>query len=195
MSTGSNRLIGALALGSIALTPLVGCESLPGNEEEQGAVLGGVAGAAAGAAIAENRVLGALLGGALGAGGGYLIGANWDRITGEDDDDAIAAVERAQDNPATVDDVRGSVTADLNDDGFVTLDEIVAMENAGLSDDEIIRRARATGQIFDLNQDQENFLTARGVSPRVVEELGDINREQKEQLLSERQMGDQVIGR
>lgn len=195
MSTGSNRLIGALALGSIALTPLVGCESLPGNEEEQGAVLGGVAGAAAGAAIAENRVLGALLGGALGAGGGYLIGANWDRITGEDDDDAIAAVERAQDNPATVDDVRGSVTADLNDDGFVTLDEIVAMENAGLSDDEIIRRARATGQIFDLNQDQASFLTARGVSPRVVEELGDINREQKEQLLSERQMGDQVIGR
>lgn len=188
-------LVGTLLLGTIGLSPMVGCENLPGSEEQQGAVGGGLAGAAIGAAVAENNLLGALLGGALGAGGGYLIGANWDEITGDgDDDDAREAVEKAQRNPATVDDVRDSVTADLNEDGFVTLDEIVAMEQAGLNDAEILRRARATGQIFDLNQDQQEYLTSRGVSDRVVNELGDINREQKERLLSERERGGDVIG-
>ena len=39
---------------SIGLGPLAGCESLPGNEKEQGAVIGGVGGAAAGYCIAKN---------------------------------------------------------------------------------------------------------------------------------------------
>ena len=41
----ATTLIGALALG-----PVTGCESLPGNDEQQGAVIGGVGGALAGAA-------------------------------------------------------------------------------------------------------------------------------------------------
>ena len=52
----------------------------------------------------ENRLLGALLGGAIGAGGGYLIGANWDKITGKDSEGAQAASREAQTEPATVHD-------------------------------------------------------------------------------------------
>src|SRR3954467_1291160 len=88
-------------LGSLVLGPVVGCESLPGNEKQQGTVIGGVGGAAAGAAIAkDNRGLGALIGGALGAGGGYLIGAHADKTNDKDRDrnrdEAIRASERAE---------------------------------------------------------------------------------------------------
>ncbi|HWP39877.1 MAG TPA: hypothetical protein VNL70_03045, partial [Tepidisphaeraceae bacterium] len=58
---------------AVAGAPLmVGCESLPGDEKTQGAVIGGLAGAGAGAVLAgeDNRLLGALIGGAAGAGGG-----------------------------------------------------------------------------------------------------------------------------
>ena len=56
--------------GSLALGPVVGCSNLPGNEKEQGAVIGGAGGALAGAALAgkDDRLIGALIGGALGAG-------------------------------------------------------------------------------------------------------------------------------
>jgi hypothetical protein len=136
---------------------MVGCESLPGDEKTQGAVIGGVGGALAGAALGgkENRLLGALIGGAAGAGGGYLIGANWDKITGKKSDEAKEAANRAERSPATPDDVRDARTADLNDDGFVTLDEVVAMEKANLSD-------------------QESYLKDHGVSQRVVLAMRDI---------------------
>jgi hypothetical protein len=39
---------------SIGLAPLAGCESLPGGEKEQGAVIGGVGGAALGALTAPR---------------------------------------------------------------------------------------------------------------------------------------------
>src|SRR5688500_4383197 len=68
--------VSALLIGSLTLGPLVGCESLPGDKETQGAVIGGVGGALAGGALAkDNRLLGALIGGAVGAGGGWLIGS------------------------------------------------------------------------------------------------------------------------
>lgn len=66
---------GCLLLGSMA-----GCESLPGDEPEQGAVIGGLSGAAAGALIDDDKpVRGGLIGGAAGAGGGYLVGREVDR--------------------------------------------------------------------------------------------------------------------
>jgi hypothetical protein len=155
---------------------MVGCESLPGDEKSQGAVIGGVGGALAGAALGgkNNRLLGALIGGAAGAGGGYLIGANWDKITGKKSDEAKEAASRAERNPATPDDVRDSRTADLNTDGFVTLDEVVAMEKANLSDAEMIRRLERTNQYFELTSDQETYLRDHGVSQRVVLAMRDI---------------------
>jgi hypothetical protein len=170
---------------SLLIATSIGCENLPGTRESQGAVIGGTVGAAAGAAVSdENRLLGALIGGAIGAGGGYLIGARTDWFDDpERDREARNAIREAQASPATVDDVRRSLTADLNGDGFVTTDELVAMERAGLGDDEIIRRLRDSGQIFDLSASQEDALLSAGVSRRVVTEMHSINRQEREEVL------------
>jgi hypothetical protein len=183
------------------LIAATGCENLPGNEKSQGAAVGGVSGAAVGAAVGGegHRLLGALIGGAIGAGGGYLIGANWDKITGKDSAGATQASREAQAKPATVDDAQKATTADLNNDGFVTMDEVVAMERAGFADDKIVDRLRATGQVFELTADQKNYLRSRGVSENVIAQLDSINKEKKDQLLqsqSQQQSNpNQVIGR
>src|SRR3954447_6765925 len=134
-------LIGLL-IASIALAPLAGCDSLPGDKKTQGAVIGGVGGAVAGGALAKNnRLLGALIGGALGAGGGYLIGSSLDKSDpNKNRDDAVRAEKRARDNPASASDARSARTADINGDGYVTMDEVVAMSKAGISDDDMINR-------------------------------------------------------
>lgn len=171
---------------SLAAMPLAACEELPGEEEEQGAVIGGAAGAAAGAAIyEENRLLGALIGGLLGAGGGYLIGSNMDHLQDEDQEAAREAVEEAQRDPATADDVHDAATADLNEDGFVTLDEVVAMESAGLTDQDMLDRLEATNQVFELTPEQEQYLIDRGVSRYVVNRMENLNREIRDQLIAD----------
>ena len=171
-----HTLISTALIGSLTLAPLVGCESLPGGSKEQGAVIGGLGGALAGAAVSKNeRGLGALIGGVLGAGGGYLIGAQKDKMDEKKRDEAIEAHRRAERNPAKPDDVERTRTADLNDDGFVTLDEVVAMERANLSDREMVDRLQRTGQVFELTDEQERYLQDRGVSRDVVVELREMN--------------------
>ena len=168
--------VSAALAGALALGPVVGCENLPGKPKEQGAVIGGVGGALAGAAIGKgNRGLGALIGGVLGAGGGYLIGAQKEKLDDKKRDEAVQAHRRAEQNPAKPEDVSRSRTADLNDDGFVTLDEVVAMERANLSDREMIDRLERTGQVFELTEEQERYLQDRGVSREVIVALRDLN--------------------
>jgi hypothetical protein len=177
-------LVSTALIGSLSLAPLTGCENLPGNAKQQGTVIGGASGAAIGAAVSKNnRLLGALIGGALGAGGGYLIGANKDKITGSDKDkdktrdEAIQASQRAEQNPARVEDVNNTRTADLNNDGFVTLDEVVALRNANLSDREILDRLERTNQVFELTPWQEDYLQQRGVSRDVINQMRSLNRD------------------
>ncbi|MBC8096044.1 MAG: glycine zipper 2TM domain-containing protein [Akkermansiaceae bacterium] len=164
-----------------------GCSSMPGNKQQQGAVIGGLGGAAAGAAIGgkDNRVLGALLGGALGAGGGYVVGANSDRILNKDSSGAQSATQTAQSRPATAQDAMRAETADVNGDGFVTLDEVVALEQAGLSDQQMINRLRATGQVFELTDEQQEYLRAQGVSRTVVNQMDNLNRDAHDRLMKE----------
>ena len=166
---------------SIGLAPLAGCENLPGNKKEQGAVIGGVGGAVAGAAIAkDNRALGALIGGALGAGGGYLVGANLDKNDDKNKtkEEAIKASENAQKNPAKASDVKEASTADLNSDGFVTLDEVVAMKDAGLSDKEMIKRLERTQQYFELTDEQIKYLRDHNVDNKVIQAMRDMRPDQ-----------------
>jgi hypothetical protein len=182
-----NRIIHGSVLASLLLGA-VGCKELPGNKESQGAVIGGLGGAAVGAAVGgeKHRLLGAILGGALGAGGGYVIGANSDKITGKDTQAATQAHQNAQQNPATPAQARTATTADINHDGFVTLDEVVAMKQAGLSDSEMINRMRATDQVFELTSDQQKYLRDHGVSQYVISQMESINQDKKQQLLNQR---------
>jgi uncharacterized protein YcfJ len=182
-----HRTICTMIIGSLALGSLPACRDIPAEEETQGAVIGGVTGAVAGAVIAGegNRMLGALLGGALGAAGGYIIGAEVEKVREKDRDDALEASRASRRNPATAEDVARANTADLNQDGFVTLDEVVAMKQAGLNDDQMIQRLRATNHIFEFNHEQEQFLLDNGVSLRVVSEMRRINQQEKERVLSD----------
>lgn len=184
-------LVLATAMAVLPLAGLTGCENLPGDKKTQGAVIGGVGGAAAGALIGgkNNRLLGGLIGGAAGAGGGYLVGANWDKINGKKSDEAKDADRRAQERPARASDVEKSKTADLNDDGFVTLDEVVAMADARLSDKEQIRRLERTQQYFELTPDQEKYLRDHGVSKNVVVAMRRMNPEEP-QRASDTSRGD-----
>lgn len=182
MMTFKKTMVSTALMGSLALAPVTGCSSLPGNDEQQGAVIGGVGGALAGAALSKNnRGVGALIGAALGAGGGWLIGANKDKITGKDReksrDEAVKASDRAQRDPATAADVDKARTADLNDDGFVTLDEVIALRQANLSDDEMVERLERTGQVFELTAHQEDYLRDRGVSEDVLSEMRNMNQD------------------
>ncbi|HEY9508338.1 MAG TPA: glycine zipper 2TM domain-containing protein [Verrucomicrobiae bacterium] len=168
-----------------------GCSNLPGSHQQQGAVVGGLGGAAAGAAIGgkDHRLLGALLGGALGAGGGYVVGANSDRILNRDPSGAQTATKSAQTTPATAQDALKATTADLNSDGFVTLDEVVAMQKGGLSEQQMISRMEATGQVFELTPEQQEYLTSQGVSRSVVDQMENLNRDTRNRLSNEQPQG------
>jgi len=176
-------LLAILGLGA------AGCKDLPGTNEQQGAVIGGASGAAAGAVIGgeKHRLLGALLGGALGTAGGYVIGAQTDKIRTTNQTAAAQADQTAKSKPATVQDVKNSTTADLNGDGFVTLDEVVAMSAAGISDSEMLHRLQATSQVFELTDQQKKYLQDHGVSPNVVNQMSEINRTLRDQLLQSQQ--------
>ena len=180
------QFVGRLAsLGWVGTLLMVsGCEQLPGTSKQQGAAIGGLGGAATGAVVAgeHHRVLGALLGGALGAGGGYLIGAHSDRISQHDRSGAEQAVRNAQEHPATPQMVQTAATADLNNDGFVTMDEVVAMRQAGLGDAQMLERLRATGQVFELTPQQQDYLRANGVNQYLIDQMPQVNRELRERL-------------
>src|SRR5947208_14479209 len=115
--------ITALLMASLALAPLAGCDNLPGNKKEQGAVIGGVGGAVAGGALAKNnRLLGALIGGALGAGGGYLIGWQLHRSDPKENRrDAGKAERRDRDNADSADAARSAGPTDSKRQGCVTI--------------------------------------------------------------------------
>jgi hypothetical protein len=174
----SKHMTAAALAGAATLASFtgIGCESLPGNDEQQGAVIGGATGAVIGATVTDNKLLGGLIGGALGAGGGYLLGANWDKITGNDRESAHEAINKSQNDPATAQEARTANTADINSDGFVTLDEVVAMQKAGFSDEEMIDKLEATGQVFELTASNEQQLRDQGVSGRVINAMHNMNR-------------------
>lgn len=76
MSTLALALTAAIASPAAAQNPLnsvIGCEAA-GNNQRNGAILGGLLGAAAGAAVADKDAKGALIGGLLGAATGSYVG-------------------------------------------------------------------------------------------------------------------------
>lgn len=179
----------SLQLTAVALTGalLVGCESLPGTKGQQGAVIGGAGGAATGAVVGgeKHRALGAIIGGVLGAAGGYVIGANSDKIIGKNKDEAESAGQRAKTTPVTAEQARTASTADVNSDGYVTLDEVVAMKDARLSDREMLNRLEATGQIFELNAESKQYLGDHGVSENVISQMQSLNQSRRDTLFNQ----------
>jgi len=127
--------------------------------------------AAVAASVDPLTGMAALFGTDLGAGSTFLIGAAPDKIQQKKSDEARAAAERSRVAPATVDDAQRSDSADLNNDGFVTVDEVVALQKAGFSESQIIDRLQRTGQVFILTEQQKDYLHDRGVSQPVIDAM------------------------
>ena len=85
-------------VAALLIAGFAGCSSMPGSNEQQGAVIGGATGAAVGASVTKNRALGAVIGGAVGAAGGYVIGQQVERKDKASVEDATV---QAQTTPAT----------------------------------------------------------------------------------------------
>ncbi|HZL36011.1 MAG TPA: hypothetical protein VFC78_11915 [Tepidisphaeraceae bacterium] len=120
------------------------------------------------AASVQSTTVSKLVGSKLGLGGGFLIGASPAMAGATDGAVAVHAARHAEEAPATLEQARKADTADLNGDGFVTLDEILAMNRAGLSDQEILDRLHKTGFAFQLSSEQERYLTDRGITGTVT---------------------------
>lgn len=85
-----NKIWTMIAAGGVALS-LAACESdNPGDRAVGGAVIGGVGGAAVGAAVSNRHPgRGALIGGAIGAAGGAAVGAATTPTREPDEDGAV----------------------------------------------------------------------------------------------------------
>lgn len=92
ISASARQAAGTPAPGQRPAAGVFGCAA-SGNQQEIGAVVGGLAGAAIGNAVGrDNRTVGILLGGALGAAAGSWIGC---RLQIADQQKAEAALQRA----------------------------------------------------------------------------------------------------
>jgi hypothetical protein len=170
----STALFAALAMG-----PALSCASP--SSKHSGSQPGDADASTAGAPLNRNdHLIANLLGGSLGAGGGFLIGVSRDKIEQDKTQaraDAIKASQRAEKNPAKPEQVDKATTADLNNDGFVTIDEVVAMRQANLNDQQMLDRLRQTGEIFELTEYQQDYLRTRGVSDNVIRQLPTVNQD------------------
>lgn len=150
---------------------LVGCENLIApRAQNQGAVGAGMSGVSAGSAAGQN-VSGTSSAKFLEPGASYVIEtSNAEFINGNQ---GVAAPPK----PLSVLAKKAliSPTADLNGDGFVTLDEILAMKEAGLTSDEMLERMRATNQVFAPTVAQQDYLRNHGISDYLIEQMQAIN--------------------
>lgn len=108
---------------------------------------------------------------AAGLQGGYLIGMTRAMIDGHRHDLAKRANDDAQQHPAGLAEAKDAATADLNNDGFVTLDEVVALRRAGLNEQQMLERLRATRQVFAVSARQRQYLLDRGIPAAVLDRI------------------------
>lgn len=163
-------------LAAMLAVTLAGCAQLPYDRTTEASAGGAAAGAALGAIVADNELLGAVLGGLAGGAAGYVIGAKTDWFGNGNEKELNQTVDEARNDPATVQDVYASDDADLNNDGLVTRDELIALSKSDLSEAEVINRLQATDQVFHVTDAQRESLIEDGVDPDVAYKLNEINR-------------------
>jgi hypothetical protein len=149
------RKVLAVLLSAIIALPCAGCQSSP-NRAGEGAVIGGILGAGAGAIIGnqsrdrdKGRTQGALIGGALGALGGALAGS------------------QIQKQPAQAQQ-RASVPSAANPNQ-ISLGQVVDLSREGIHEDVIIDRIRLTNSRYNLTADDLNYLRQNSVSEKVIQ--------------------------
>ncbi len=175
------RFIRAI-LVNMLFVGLVGCEQMSSATKNQGAVGGEVSGVSGGS-VASQNASGTSFGKSLAPGTSYVIAANGVEDAGWSYGATSPALRNDQSISIMARKVLTAPTADLNGDGYVTLEEVLAMRQAGLSDDEILERLRATNQVFEPTMAQQDYLRRRGISSYVIEQMLNINGGARPQLL------------
>ena len=120
---------------------------------------------------ATSAPVAAKIGADFGPAGGWLVGVSSEHLAQSSAAQADEANRRAEQRPASPADVKAAATADLNQDGFVTVDEVLAMKRAGLTDSEMIQRLRATGQVFSVTDRQQQYFRDRGIDQTVIDAM------------------------
>lgn len=106
-----------------------------------------------------------------GPGGGWIIAATPQHIDQHSLGSAQQANRQAEQQPAGPSDVERSDNCDLNGDGFVTMDEMLALRRAGLTTGQLISRVRKTPAIFSLTDRQQQYLRDRDISQKVIDAM------------------------
>jgi MFS family permease len=181
--TGRALALTLMAGSVLAASTMTGCQNMPGTPRAQMAVAGAVVGGVIGGFAAGTWWAGALIGAGIGLVGGWIIGFALEEWFGWQGMDTRAAIEMPM-MPATPEQALAARTADLNGDGIVGLDELLAMHQAGFTEAEILERLEATEFIFEVNPAQEEFLISCGVSPGLIRTLPDLNSHQRDRMLA-----------
>lgn len=149
---GSMRKTIASVLVGVVVLSSAGCAS---NKAGEGALIGGIIGAGAGAIIGNqgahrnrDRTSGALIGGAAGALGGALVGSQMKK---EQPSQQQAAPAQQEYNA-----------------NQLSLPQIADLAKQGVNEDVIIDRIRLTNSKYNLNQGDIDYLQQNGVSPKVI---------------------------
>mgnify|MGYP000846364492 CR=1 FL=1 len=146
------------ALVAVTLLALAsGCQSP--YRADQGALFGGLVGAGSGAIIGNqvgNAGAGAAIGGALGAITGAAVGSELDEIEAQNAANTAAIEQRLGRELAA---------------GAATVDDVLAMTNAGVDDELIVNHIRNYGATVRLQAADVISLQQQGVSKRVIAAL------------------------
>lgn len=154
MNVPSRSLLAVLALLTLAAT---GCRSP--YRSDQYALGGGLLGAGTGALIGHavgNTAAGAVIGAGVGAVSGAVVGDSVDQIEAQNQAE-LAAIEARIGRPVAA--------------GAVTLDDVIAMTQAGVEDEVIVRHVQANGSARPLQTADIIYLKDNGVSGRVIQTL------------------------
>ena len=166
-----------MAAGVLASVLVVGCASEPGRVAGPGAMVASVGG---GLVNVHDTLARTLLGDAAKP---MLIAPppTEDDPTSDSSVHAVPAAAKVSSRQAASADLRridpaSATSADLDGDGAVSLDEVVALGRSGLDDAEVLERLERTGHTFDLSTSQEQYLRTRGISDDLIARLRTLNR-------------------
>jgi hypothetical protein len=141
------------ALVAVVLLP-TGCNSP--YRSDQGAVVGGLTGAGLGALVGNslgNTGAGAAIGAGVGALSGAAVGGSLDEIEARNQ----AEIEARLGRPAPM--------------GAVTIDDVVSMTRAGVSEEVIVTHVQSHGMTAPLRAGDLIVLQQQRVSPRVMQAM------------------------
>ena len=122
---------------------------------------------------------------------GYLIGATPERLQATQADRAAAetAVRLAREQAADTQGALRAPSADLNGDGLMTTDELIALSKVHTDDNALLRELAATGCVFELNPSQQDYLLAHDVPRSVVGRLPQLNSADRRRIMQQRRGG------